>query len=51
MTSKKNKSTELVKVSKSNLIALIASKIKGKTLFPKKIDAGKKLLDRARLIK
>jgi hypothetical protein len=47
----KMKSTELVKVSKSGLVALVASRIKGKNLFPKKMEEGKKILDRARLAK
>lgn len=46
-----NKSPELVKVSKAGLIALVASQIKGKSLFPKKVEEAKKILDRARLVK
>ena len=45
------KSTELVKVSKAWLTALIASQIKGKILFPKKMEEAKKMLDCARFVK
>jgi hypothetical protein len=51
MKSQEKKSTGLVKVSKSTVVALVASKIKGKNLFPKKMEEGKKILDRARLAK
>jgi len=51
MKRKGNKSAELVKVSKSSLISLVASQIKGKILFPKKMEEAKKMLDHARLIK
>ena len=51
MKSKEKKSTDLPKVSKSTVVALVASNIKGKSLFPKKIEEGKKILDRARLAK
>jgi hypothetical protein len=46
-----NKSVELVKVSKSGLIALVASQIKGKSLFPKKMEEARRILDHARLVK
>jgi hypothetical protein len=45
------KQGELVKVSKSGLIALVASQIKGKSLFPKKVEEAKKILGHARLVK
>ncbi len=51
MKHKETNSSELVKVSKSGLIALIASQIKGKILFPKKVEEAKKILDHARFIK
>jgi hypothetical protein len=45
-----HKSPELVKVSKSALIFLIASQIKGKILFPKKMEEARRILDRARFV-
>ncbi|WP_153825477.1 hypothetical protein [Niastella caeni] len=51
MKQTENKSTEFVKVSKAGLIALIASQIKGKILFPKKMEEAKKMLDHARFVK
>ena len=51
MKQKETKSTELVKVSKASIIALVASQIKGKILFPKKVEEAKRILDHARFIK
>lgn len=51
MKQKENKSTELVKVSKTGLVAMVTSQIKGKDLFPKKTEAAKKMLSRARYVK
>lgn len=51
MKQNKTKSNELVKVSKESLIALIASQIKGKILFPKKVEEAKRILDHARFVK
>jgi len=51
MKHKETKSVELVKVSKSSLISLIASQIKGKILFPKKMEEARNMLDHARFIK
>jgi hypothetical protein len=51
MKHSENKSTELVKVSKAAIIALVASQIKGKILFPKKMEEAKKMLDHARFVK
>jgi hypothetical protein len=51
MKQSENKSTELVKVSKATIIALVASQIKGKILFPKKMEEAKKMLDHARFVK
>ena len=39
---------ELDKFSKTNLLAIL-SQLKGKSLFPKRIEAAKKMLIRARL--
>jgi hypothetical protein len=51
MEHNRNKSEELVKVSKAGLISLVASQIKGKILFPKKMEEAKKILDHARFVK
>ena len=51
MKQKENKSEELVKVSKAGLISLVALHIKGKILFPKKVEEAKWILDHARFIK
>ncbi|WP_205514467.1 hypothetical protein [Longitalea arenae] len=51
MKHKKNKTPDLVKVSKASLISMVASQIKGKILFPKKMEEAKKMLDHARLVK
>jgi hypothetical protein len=42
---------ELVKLSKSKMFKFVASQIKGKSLFPKKIESAKKMLERARIVK
>ena len=51
MESTGNKSPELVKISKAKLIALAASQIKGKSLFPKQVEEARKILDRARIVR
>jgi len=51
MKQKEIKYDDVVKVSKAGLIALIASQIKGKILFPKKVEEAKRILDHARFIK
>jgi hypothetical protein len=51
MENNQNKQTELVKVSKAALIALVASQIKGKILFPKQMEEARKMLERARFVK
>lgn len=51
MKDNKKKSGELVTVSKAGVIALVASQIKGKILFPKKMEEAKWILDHARFIK
>ena len=51
MKQKETNSTEYVKVSKAWLTALIASQIKGKILFPKKVEEAKRILDHARFVK
>ncbi len=42
MKAKDKKSTEVVKVPKSELLALVASHLKDRSLFPEKIEAAKK---------
>jgi hypothetical protein len=51
MEQKENKSTELVRVPKAWVIAMIAEKIHGKVLFPKKVEEANRILDRARFVK
>jgi hypothetical protein len=51
MKQEETKPTEYVKVSKAGLISLVASHIKGKILFPKKMEEANKILDRARFVK
>jgi hypothetical protein len=51
MAQKENNASELVKVSKSAVISLVASQIKGKILFPKKMERARKMLDHARFVK
>jgi hypothetical protein len=51
MEPKENKSNELGKSSKAELIALIASQIKGKILFPSQVEQARRILDRARFLR
>lgn len=44
MKAKENKSKEFVKVTEASLLSLVASKLKGRTLFPKKVEDAKKYL-------
>lgn len=44
------KSTDLKKTTKSSILSDVASKIKGKNLFPKKTEEAKKILDHARIV-
>ena len=44
MNTKVIKSKELVKVPESGLLSLVASKLKDRVLFPKKIEHAKKYL-------
>lgn len=48
MEQKENKPSELVRVPKAWVIARIAEQIKGKILFPRKVEEAKRILDRAR---
>lgn len=45
MKSTKNMSEKEVPVKKSTLLALIADKLKDRTLFPEKVEASKKILE------
>ena len=49
MKTKETKSKELVKVPESALLSLVALKLKGKILFPQKIEDAKKFLKKAKL--
>ena len=51
MKRKSKKTDELVKVSKSDTLSVVASQLKGKILFPKKMEEAKKILDHARIVK
>jgi len=51
MKHNQKKSEELTKASKSEILARVASKIKGKDLFPKKTEEAKKILAHARFVK
>jgi hypothetical protein len=49
MKSKKNTGKDQVKVSKSGLLSLVASKLKGRVLFPEKIEKMKEYLRQAEI--
>jgi hypothetical protein len=44
MKTKETKSKELVKMPESGLLSLVASKLKDRVLFPKKIEEAKEFL-------
>lgn len=44
MKTKGTKSKELVKVPESGLLSLVASKLKDRVLFPKKVEDARKFL-------
>ena len=44
MKAKENKPINLVKVSDAELLSLVASKLKGKVLFPERVENAKKYL-------
>ncbi|MBO9203269.1 MULTISPECIES: hypothetical protein [Niastella] len=46
-----NKSTELVRVSKAGLLALVARQIMGRDLFPKRTAEAKRIIERMRFVK
>jgi hypothetical protein len=43
-----NKPASLEKLSKAEIIVLVAEQIKGKVLFPKKVEEARRMLERAR---
>ena len=43
-------SKELVKVPESSLLSLVASKLKGRTLFPQKVENAKKYLQHVKTV-
>jgi hypothetical protein len=51
MKQSRNKTEKMVKVSEATLLSLVASQIKGKILFPEKMEQGQKILTRAKFIK
>ena len=44
MEQKENKSTEFVRVPKAWVIAIVAEQIKGKILFPRKVEVANRIL-------
>jgi len=46
MKKKETKSKEMVKVPQSGLLSLVASKLKGRVLFPQKVEDAKKYLQK-----
>ncbi|WP_430898664.1 MULTISPECIES: hypothetical protein [unclassified Paraflavitalea] len=48
MKAKETKSKEMVKVPESGLLSLVASKLKGRDLFPKKVEDAKKYLKKVK---
>ncbi len=49
MKPKVTRSQELVKVSESELLSLVASKLKGRVLFPQKVADAKKYLKKVQV--
>jgi hypothetical protein len=49
MKAKEAKSKELVKVPESGLLTLVASKLKGRVLFPKKVEDAKRYLQKVKI--
>lgn len=45
MKTKEKNTKKLVKVSQSDLLALVAHKLKGRTLFPEMVERAKKYLN------
>lgn len=51
MKSKTAKSKDLIGMTDTSLLSKVASKLKGKVLFPEKIDEAKKYLQKAKFQK
>lgn len=49
MKTKETKSKELVKVSEPGLLSLVASRLKDRVLFPKKVEDAKKYLQKVKV--
>lgn len=49
MKAKEAKVKDLVKVPKSGLLSLVASKLKGRVLFPEKVEDAKKYLQNVKV--
>ena len=49
MKAKATKSKKMVKVPESGLLSLVASKLKGRVLFPEKIENAKKYLQKVKV--
>ncbi|MGN6437348.1 MAG: hypothetical protein ACTHMM_12485 [Agriterribacter sp.] len=49
MQRKDNKDEKLVKVSEAALLSLVADRLKGRNLFPEKVEEAKKYLQNAKL--
>ncbi|WP_157097969.1 hypothetical protein [Niabella ginsenosidivorans] len=49
METKKTKSKKLVKVTEAGLLSLIAAKLKGKVLFPQKVEDAKSHLQKVKI--
>lgn len=51
MKTKDKKTNELVNVSEAGLLSLVAAKLKGRVLFPRRIEEAKKFLQKAKIVK
>lgn len=49
MKTKDTKLKELVKITESGLLSLVASKLKDRVLFPKKVEDAKKYLQKVKV--
>lgn len=48
MKTKKTKSKKMVKVTEAGLLSLVAAKLKGKVLFPQKVEEAKSYLQKVK---
>jgi hypothetical protein len=44
------KNNEVVKIPKAGILSFVASQLKGKVLFPKKMEEAKKMLQHAKIV-